>query len=283
MKNPLVSIIVPSRNSASTIEDCLRSIKNQSYKQIEIIVVDNGSTDATVASAKKYTRLVYAAGPERSAQVNFGALKARGTYLYRVDSDFILGTNIVSECVTLCESKKLDGIAIHNTSAPRLGFWAAVRGLERDSYKDDDLIVAVRFFSKKAWKATGGFDETLYGPEDYDFHNRFVKSGFKWGRIDSYEMHLGEPKNLVDIWKKHFYYGKQMLFYYRKHPSVSLLQFNPIRTSYFRHYKTFLIHPVLTFGLIIMIVIKFVAGGLGFFTALVSNYKPELFNQKSNS
>jgi glycosyltransferase involved in cell wall biosynthesis len=280
MKKPLVSVIVPSFNSAATIEVCLNSIKSQIYSKIEIVVVDKGSQDQTVEIAKKYTTHVYTAGPERSAQVNFGARKARGKYLYRVDSDFILQPNIVSECVELCESKHLDGAAVHNTSAQKLGFWADVRGLERDSYRDDDLIVAVRFFTKSSWKAVDGFDETLYGPEDYDFHNRFLKCGFKWGRISSHELHLGEPKTLYDIWKKHFYYGKQMLFYFRKHPKVSLLQFNPIRVSYFRHYKTFLGHPVLSLGLIIMNATKFLAGGLGLLTAFLTGYRPDFYNPK---
>ena len=209
--------------------------------------------------------------------MNRGAREARGKYLYRVDSDFIVQPTVVAECVKACEKNGLDGIAVHNTSAEGLGFWADVRKYERNSYRDDDLIVAVRFFTKKSWYAVGGFDETLYGPEDYDFHNRFIKAGFKWGRIKAVEKHLGEPKTLWDIYAKHFWYGKQMLFYFKKHPSISFMQFNPIRFSYVRHYKTFLTHPLITIGLIIMIITKFFAGGLGFVTACVTNYKPDFY------
>ena len=51
---PLVSIIVPTYNSASTLETCLASLKSQSYPNIEIIIVDNYSTDDTLNIAKKY-------------------------------------------------------------------------------------------------------------------------------------------------------------------------------------------------------------------------------------
>ena len=68
MDNPLVSVIVPTKNSSKTLEACLRSIKEQSYKNIEIIVVDNNSIDDTKESAKKYTDKVFNFGPE-------GALK----------------------------------------------------------------------------------------------------------------------------------------------------------------------------------------------------------------
>lgn len=274
MKHPLVSVIIPSYNSAGTIVRCLESIKQQTYQPIEIIVVDRYSTDAAKRLARRFTAKVYSHGPERAAQVNFGAKKARGKYLYRVDSDFVLERDVVKQCVDTCEKNHLDGIAVHNTSAENLGFWADVRKLERDTYRDDALIVAVRFFTKRAWEAIGGLDETLYGPEDYDFHNRFVATGYRWGRIRAIERHLGEPKMLADIYRKHFWYGKQMLFYFRKYPSISLLQFNPIRRSYFRHYKTFLAHPVLTIGLMIMTATKFLAGGLGFLTAWITNYKP---------
>lgn len=280
MINPLVSLIIPSYNSAKFIKPCLESVRNQSYKNIEIIVVDKGSKDNTLKIAKQYANKVYIQGPERSAQVNFGAKNARGKYLYRVDSDFVLEKEVVKQCVEKCEKENLDGIAIHNTSADNLGFWAEVRKLERNSYKDDDLIVAVRFFTKEAWRAIGGFDEALYGPEDYDFHNRFVSYGFKWGRIAAIERHLGEPKSLFDIFNKHYWYGKQMLFYFKKHPFIASHQFNPIRLSYFRHYKTFISHPLLMLGLLIMIFIKFFAGGLGFVMAFMTNYKPDFYSPK---
>lgn len=269
MTKLLISIIIPSYNSAAFIKRCLESIKRQTYKNIEIIVVDRGSTDNTQKIAKKYADHVYLCGPERSAQINFGAKKAKGKYLYRVDSDFILETTVVAECVKKCEKEKLDGIAIHNTSAEKLGFWADVRKFERNTYINDNLIVAVRFFTKKSWEKVGGFDETLYGPEDYDFHNRFVKAGFKWGRINAIERHLGEPKSLSDIWKKHFFYGGQMVNYVKKHPAIATKQLIPIRLSYLRYCKTLLSHPTILLGLIIMTIVKFTAGGLGFMKVLI--------------
>lgn len=264
----LVSVVIPSFNSAKTIRVCLESIASQTYKHIEIIVVDRGSRDATRQIAKEYTRKVYTWGSERGAQVNFGARKAHGKYIYRVDSDFIVEPTVVEECVRTCETNKVDGIAVHNTSAPGLGFWADVRKLERDTYKADNLIVAVRFFSKTAWKEIGGFDETLFGPEDYDFHNRFVQAGLRWGRIHAIERHLGEPKTIGDIWHKHFFYGTQMVRYFYKHPTIATKQMSPIRWSYLRHFWTLLSHPILTFGLLVMTAVKFTAGGLGFIYGL---------------
>lgn len=270
MKYPLVSIIIPSFNSGKFIKECLESIKKQTYQNIEVIVVDNNSKDNTRDVAEQFANEVFIHGPERSAQINFGATKTRGKYLYRVDSDFVLEKEVVEQCVIKCEKENLDGIAIHNTSAEGLGFWAEVRKLERNSYKDDNLVVAVRFFTKKAWEEVGGFDETLHGPEDYDFHNRFVEKAFKWGRIDAIERHLGEPKNIKDIWNKHYFYGKQMILYFKKYPMIASKQFIPVRKSYIRHFGEIIVRPKIFLGIIIMILVKFTAGGLGFISALHS-------------
>jgi glycosyltransferase involved in cell wall biosynthesis len=59
MNNLLVSVIIPTYNSSRTLEKCLESIKNQSYKNIEIIVVDNNSKDNTKEIALKFTDKVF--------------------------------------------------------------------------------------------------------------------------------------------------------------------------------------------------------------------------------
>jgi glycosyltransferase involved in cell wall biosynthesis len=56
---PVVSIIIPTKNSIKTIENCLLFLKNQSYEWIEIIVIDNFSTDGTFEIAQKYTSKVF--------------------------------------------------------------------------------------------------------------------------------------------------------------------------------------------------------------------------------
>ena len=92
---PLVSIIIPTKKSSHTLSSCLQSAVNQTYANIEVIVVDNYSSDATRVVAMKYTKEVFATDPERSIQSNFGAKIALGKYVYRVDSDFVLDSNLI--------------------------------------------------------------------------------------------------------------------------------------------------------------------------------------------
>ena len=62
---PSVSIIITTKNEEKHIENLLRSITSQTYKNIEIILVDNYSTDRTREIAKKYTNKIYSKGPDR--------------------------------------------------------------------------------------------------------------------------------------------------------------------------------------------------------------------------
>lgn len=93
MGNPMVSIIVPVYNGERSIERCLRSIQNQSYTNIEVIVVNDGSTDHTEKVIRKYvegdTRFHYIKKENTgvSDSRNIGMAAANGEYLQFVDGD----------------------------------------------------------------------------------------------------------------------------------------------------------------------------------------------------
>lgn len=262
-RQPLVSVIVPTRNSEATIERCLKSVKEQDYKNVEIIIVDNYSNDRTTQIAKKYGDKIYLKGPERTAQVNFGARKATGEYVYRVDSDFVLQPDIIGEAVESCEKYGYDAVVIHNTSDPTVSFWAKVRKVERDCYKNDELNVAARFWKKEAFMAVGGFDETLVAADDYDLHNRLVKNGFKIGRVKAEELHIGEPKTLAEVAQKHYYYGRNIKKFIRKDPKKALSQLTPLRVGYVKNVSNLFSNPLLIAGFIIYQIVRYAAATIG--------------------
>lgn len=257
-----VSIIVPTRNSAQTLERCLKKIRDQTYKNIEIIVVDNYSTDDTINIARRFTNKIFTIGPERSAQVNYGVQMSSGKYIYRVDSDFLLDSNVVNEAVAASETNNYAAILIHNTSDPTISFWSRVRKFERDMYATDSLHVAVRFVRRDVFLSIGGFDSSLVAGEDYDLHNRIVRQ-YNIGRISSCEIHLGEPKTLIEIAKKHYYYGKTINKFLQKNKERGVRQFSPIRIAYIRHYKEFIKHPILSIGFILYQAVRYSSGLLG--------------------
>ena len=86
-KKPLVSIVIPTRNESTAIENCLQQFVELRKEDIEIIVVDGGSTDNTVALSKPFADRVLVSGDCRSAQMNAGADKARGEWLVFLHAD----------------------------------------------------------------------------------------------------------------------------------------------------------------------------------------------------
>ena len=264
IEKPLVSVIIPTKNSEATIEKCLRSIRNQTYPNVEIIVVDNYSRDKTKDIAQNYGARIYLKGPERSSQVNFGVTKAKGKYIYRVDSDFVLEPSVVEEAVSKCEEHGYDVVAVHNASDPTISFWSKVRKLERDCYEDDELNIGARFIRREVFEAVGGFDETLVAAEDYDLHNKLLEKGFRVGRIRAQEIHVGEPKTLAEIARKHYYYGKTITNYVKKNPHRAKRQLSPVRLSYLRHKSQFLKNPILAIGFIIYQLVRYFATAIGY-------------------
>lgn len=265
----LVSIIIPTHNSERTIERCLESIGQQTYQNIEIIIVDKISNDKTLEIAREYNARIFTLrAQERTEQINFGVMNSHGSYIYRVDSDFVLDDDVVEQAVNMCENDGYDAIAIHNTSDPDISFWSKVRKLERDCYRNDEMNIAARFMTIEAFNKIGGFDENLVASEDYDLHNKLMREGFSIGRISAQEMHIGEPVGIIEIVRKHYYYGKTLNNFIRKNPDMALKQLNPIRLSFFRNYKDFIRQPALTAGFFVYQIARYSSAILGYMSSM---------------
>ena len=112
MEKPLVSVIVPVYNTAEYVEECIQSILSQSYKNIELILVNDGSTDGSGKICKKYENRPNVICIE---QKNLGATATRrrgveeshGEWIMFVDSDDFLFEDSVSGIMDVCESAEI--------------------------------------------------------------------------------------------------------------------------------------------------------------------------------
>jgi glycosyltransferase involved in cell wall biosynthesis len=260
---PLVSVIVPTKNSVAFLVACLESIKHQTYAAIELIVVDNYSTDDTKEIARRYTKGVYEWGPERSAQVNFGVRQATGEYVYKVDSDFVLEPLVVEHCVREV-GKGVDAVVVHNSPDVRISWIARVRKFEVDMYKYDITHSSARFVAKRVYQDIGGFNENVTAGEDYDFQNRLNAGGYKTGFIAPEALHLGEPTSLWKHMRKYYRYGIEFVAYAERNRSASRVQLSFFRGVYMRNWRKFVRHPVRASAFIAYNCCKFAFGGTGF-------------------
>jgi len=112
MEKPLVSVIVPVYNTAEYVEECIQSILSQSYKNIELILVNDGSTDGSDVVCKKYENRPNVICIE---QKNLGATATRrrgveeshGEWIMFVDSDDYLSEDSISGIMDVCESAEI--------------------------------------------------------------------------------------------------------------------------------------------------------------------------------
>jgi len=212
MKDPLVSVIVPTRNSGKTIGACLASVLVQTYPNIEIVVVDNDSDDNTRQIASTYTDKVFVQGPERSAQRNYGAQVSSGDYLLFPDCDMDLSRDVVKECVNRVEQEPaIKAIVVPEVSFGA-GFWARCRKLERSYYIAVEWMEAARFFERSAFEEMGGYDLRNTGTEDFDLPQR-IKARYGPGshaRISSFVYHDEQDMSLIEACKTNYYYGHNL-------------------------------------------------------------------------
>ena len=259
-----VSIIVPTKNSSEVIDRCLKSIKTQTYMNIELINVDNNSSDDTKEIAARYAK-VYDKGPERSSQRNFGSGLASGGYLMFIDSDMELEPGVVQECVDLCE-QGMDAAIIEENNIGTT-FWSRCRTFERNMYIGNEFIVAARFFRRAVFKECGGYDERFIINEDISLHHILKTKGFKIGRIKSRINHY-ESDCLKDIIKQYFYYGKTMWLYLKKHPAHSLKHHSIYRlAAYLKNSHMFLKNPIHGVGSLVRKLLEYLVVFCGMITA----------------
>lgn len=266
---PLVSVLIPTYNSGDTIKDCIESAKVQTYENIEIIVIDNYSSDRTQIIAESLGAKTLTKGPERSAQMNQGVLVASGKYILRVDSDMILDKDLIEKCLDLCDQGAQAVVVpvLPHQNGPR-NFWVSCRMLEQKMLLDDMVNVAPRFIERDIFLAIGGYDETIVAWEDYDLHNRLLKSGCRISSLqDSALWHLGEASSLAEMVIRMVRYGKtgSLGLFTKKHGLGGLKQISIIRPSYFRHRNYFVSDPLHYVGIFVMKIVQTFSVALGAF------------------
>lgn len=270
----LISIIVTTKNEQGVIGDLLSSILKQTYKNTEVILVDNHSTDNTLKIAQKFKIKIYTFGPERSAQRNFGAKKSKGQYLLFLDADMELTPCVLDNCVKVAKENNVAGVVIPEESIAK-NFWGTVKAFERSFYNEEgDLITdAARFFSKEVFNKAGGYDEMITGPEDWDLPETIRELGYQIGRIQSVIYHKEKITSPFVSAHKKYYYALKTHRYLEKHniSSVSAKTVFFLRPVFYKNWRKIILHPILSLSLVFMLTLELMAGGAGYFIGRLTN------------
>jgi len=276
MKNDLVSIVIATRNSGELLGNCLQSIKQQTHKSIEIIIVDSKSTDNTLELAKKYHCKVYIFVPkvkkgafDASFKRNYGAKRAKGKYIYWLDADMELPRKLIEEAINICK-QGADAIILPEDSFG-IGIWARAKNLERRCYWGDNTVECPRFFKRSVWNAIGGLDESLgAGGDDLDIHQKVLEKGYTVGRTKNIVLHNEGDLKLGKLISKHFMYGRDTIKYFYKRPKAGIVSYFPLRPAYIRNFRLFLSRPLDAGAFVIMRTLENIAGVAGILYSFVN-------------
>jgi glycosyltransferase involved in cell wall biosynthesis len=130
-----ISIIIPTYNEEENISKCIYSLENQSYKNFEILVIDDGSKDNTKKIIKKYKRVKLIEGEHKGPGFsrNIGAKNAEGEILVFVDADMTFDKNYLKDLIKpILDNKELIGTTHETEIAKNIeNIWSRCWGKER--------------------------------------------------------------------------------------------------------------------------------------------------------
>ena len=223
-----LSVVITTRNESANIANCIHAFDGF-RDDVEVLVVDNASTDDTKAIAESLGAVVLDKGPERSAQRNLGWRTARAPWVVVLDADMILPADTVSEMLSVARSPdSADAYWIPETRTGD-GIRVKARNFERSFY-DGTCVDALRLFKKSVLEKTGGYDEALIaGPEDWELDIRVLASGARCEVLPKGLIHNEKRLSLKRMLEKKAYYTKSFAAYQEKwkgHPAVRK-QFSP--------------------------------------------------------
>lgn len=192
---PLVSVIIPSYNAEDTLGRAIESVLSQTYPDIDLIVVNDGSTDSTQAVATSYQRVrcLSQSNQGLASARNLGAAHARGKYLAFLDADDQWTPNKIQRQMQVITRDSR--VTVLGTHVVRVVVDAAGNQLSRrPSPRADGRLVEVTFgeltvgnricgasvlLRRADFEETGGFDAALLAAEDYDLWLRMAAAGHR--------------------------------------------------------------------------------------------------------
>ena len=245
-----VTVVVPTRNNLRTIEACLRSVVEQ-QPPVELIVVDNHSTDGTLEVAQRLADRVITAGPERSAQRNTGIAEAESEWVLWLDSDMILPPRSIAAALETAAATGAVGIALPERTIGD-GFWTACRALERECYLDDPWLHNPRLVRREYLLGEGAFDTDMSGPEDADLRMKMRSAGAGIELAPIIIDHDEGRLTVAEVLRKRYYYGRSIPAFASEHEGAVGAQGRAVLRSYVRNHRRLLRDPAHAVGMVLL-------------------------------
>jgi glycosyltransferase involved in cell wall biosynthesis len=214
MNSYKISIIIPAYNEERYIAECLTAITSQSIthliNSVEVVVVDNGSTDNTISIAKKYNvKIIHSSADYVGGVRNDGVKETEGEILVFLDSDCVVSPtwlNSAVESLITSESSAVGGqYRLRSNPSIYEKYW--VLNEPNTVVFSKTLIGGCLITWRAAFKKVDGFSETLTAGEDEDYSRKVMNlNGLKvFPKLDV--IHLGFPNDFLGFWNRQIWHS----------------------------------------------------------------------------
>lgn len=279
---PKVSIIIPCYNQGKYVAEAINSALRQTFKDIEIVCVNDGSTDNSVEIIKsfenKYKNFIFLNNKENRGVIysrNFAIKNCNGTYILPLDADDIIEPTYVEKAVKILDNNPNIGIVY--CKAKIFGNYDKYWNLKPFNKSDilyENCIFCSAIFRKSDFIKIGGYNNNMkYGCEDHDLWLSFIEQGlevfqineilFSYRQYDETSRTTISLKNKKEIWNNLI--KNHINLYLNDENFLERLIFsNPIKTNkkYKKYKKMFnklfpitIIELIIIIGLFILLVL----------------------------
>lgn len=200
---PLVSVVIPCLDMGEPLAEAVESVRLQTYPSIEIVIVDDGSTDpVTLGLIDQFERegilVIRQSNHGVGAAMNRGLEEASGRYFMPVNDDLI-EPPYIAEAVEALEGREELGVVY--SRATMFGTESGPWELPDFEYGAEllwNLIFSTSLFRLEDWRDVGGYDEVMRGREDHDFVLRVLGLGRTVHRLDGVYFHYRRGRASVN-------------------------------------------------------------------------------------
>lgn len=188
-----VSIVIPCYNAGAHLEEAVQSALVQTYPDVEVVVVDDGSPDPATRKVLDEanwprTRIIRQENAGPAAARNRAVREAAGTYILPLDADDTIEPEYVARAVAVLDSRPDVGVVY--CKASKFGAERGPWNLPDYALRElviDNVIFVTALYRKEDWASVGGYNERLrHGVEDYEFWVKIVHLGREVVQLGEY-------------------------------------------------------------------------------------------------
>lgn len=184
--SPLVSVIIPCYNQHKYLRDTVESVLRSKYEHLEIIIVNDGSTDGSdrlaeqLRSENEIIRVITIPNGGVAKARNIGIASAKGEIILPLDGDDLISPTYIQEATTLLMTNKEVKVVYCQAvkfNQQKQKPWK-LKPFSLNQLAKDNMIFVAALFRKADWEFAGGFSEDMkMGREDWEFWIKMLKNG----------------------------------------------------------------------------------------------------------